>query len=171
MAQRDRRSTARKDPRHRPFSATALQLAFKEAQRRHVEGVGVLQHATAGFSPLQLTADRAEAEKVLGIKPKKERSERDSVPLLERPIVLLVAFVLAVTTVVWFLLPLGEDTLRSRAEVELASDDWLRWNDARDGYLYDMIERFPRWQARRVGSRADRLGRYARGRASHCSQS
>jgi eukaryotic-like serine/threonine-protein kinase len=54
-----------KDPNQRPFSIAALLLAFKEAQRRQAEGVGVLQHVTAGFSPLQMNVDRGEAEKVL----------------------------------------------------------------------------------------------------------
>ncbi len=131
-----------KDPRQRPFSATALQLAFKEAQRRHVEGVGVLQHATAGFSALQMGANREEAEKVLGIKPRKKRRESDGASFFERPWVLFAGLAMAVAAVVWFLMPLSEDTLRKRAEVSLASTDWLDWNDARDTYLYTMVERF-----------------------------
>lgn len=132
-----------KDPRHRPFSATALQLAFKEAQRRHVEGVGVLQHATAGFSPLQMGANREEAEKVLGIKPKKKQRESDGVSFFERPWVLFAGLAIALTAIIWFLMPLSEDALRKRAEVNLASQDWIKWNDARDTYLYSMVERFP----------------------------
>lgn len=132
-----------KDPKQRPFSATALQLAFKEAQRRHVEGVGVLQHATAGFSALQMGANREEAERVLGIKPKKKPRESDGASFFERPWVLFSGFAIAVAIVVWFLLPLNEDTLRKRAEVGLASSDWIKWNEARDTYLYSMVERFP----------------------------
>ncbi len=131
-----------KDPRQRPFSATALQLAFKEAQRRHVEGVGVLQHAAAGFSALQMGANREEAEKVLGIRPKKKRSESDGASFFERPWVLFVGLAIAVASVVWFLMPLSEDALRKRAEKSLASPDWIDWNDARDTYLYTMVERF-----------------------------
>ena len=40
-------------------------------------------------------------------------------------------------------MPLSEETLRKRAEVNLASQDWIKWNDARDTYLYSMVERFP----------------------------
>ena len=132
-----------KDPRQRPFSATALQLAFKEAQRRHVQGVGVLQHATAGFSALQMGANREEAEKVLGIKPPKKPRETDGASFFERPWVLLTGLAIALAATVWFLLPLSEETLRKRAEVNLASTDWIKWNDARDTYLYSMVERFP----------------------------
>ena len=132
-----------KNPRQRPFSATALQLAFKEAQRRHGEGVGVLQHATAGFSALQMGANREEAEKVLGIKPKKKRRDADGASFFERPWVLFTGLAIALAAVVWFLMPLNEDTLRKRAEVDLASQDWIKWNDARDTFLYSMVERFP----------------------------
>lgn len=132
-----------KEPKHRPFSATALQLAFKEAQRRHAEGVGVLQHATAGFSPLQMGVNRDEAEKVLGIKPKKKRREGEDVPFFERPWVLLAGLMIALAAVIWFLLPLNEDGLRQRAEKELASTDWIDWHEARDVYLSSLLERFP----------------------------
>ncbi|MCA9194602.1 MAG: serine/threonine protein kinase [Planctomycetales bacterium] len=131
-----------KDVGKRPFSAAALQLAFKEARRRQAEGVGVLQHAAAGFSPLQMNVKREEAEKVLGIKPKKERVQNET-PWLERPWVLISAFLLAVAAVVWFLLPLGENGLRQRAEGLLASEQWIDWNTARDGYLTELLERFP----------------------------
>ncbi len=131
-----------KDPRQRPYSSTALLLAFKEAQRRQSQGVGVLQHATAGFSPLQLKTDRDEAEKVLGIKPKKKQSERETA-FFERPLVLLTGLVLALAAVVWFLLPLGEDTLRQRAEPLLASETPTDWSEARDAYLVNLLDRFP----------------------------
>lgn len=134
-----------KDPRQRPFSATALQLAFKEAQRRQAEGVGVLQHATAGFSPLQLLkVDRAEAEKVLGVKKTKKKKGRDEESsFFEKPSVLVTALALALSAVVWFLLPLSESALRARAEKNLQSKEWLDWNYARDAYLTQMLERFP----------------------------
>ncbi len=85
-----------KDPRQRPFSATALLWHSRKLSVVMWKVVGVLQHATAGFSPLQLAADRSEAEKVLGIKHKKERSERESTPFFERPLILFTALVLAV---------------------------------------------------------------------------
>lgn len=135
-----------KDPKNRPFSATALQLAFKEAQRRQAEGVGVLQHATAGFSPLQMNVDRDEAEKVLGIKPKKKKRKRqDDTPLTENVWVLSAAFVATLAAVVWFLLPLSQATLRARAEKRLppSSEEWSDWNDARDKFLLQLVDRFP----------------------------
>jgi hypothetical protein len=132
-----------KDAGARPYSATALQLALKEAQRRQNEGVGVLQHAAAGFSPLQMNVDRDEAEKVLGIKPKKKKRKKKDESFFEQAWVLLVGLVIAIAAVVWFLMPLSESALRSRAEALLESDKWIRWNDARDRYLTQLIERFP----------------------------
>lgn len=132
-----------KDPSLRPFSATALQMALKEAQRRQSEGVGVLQHAAAGFSPLQMKVDRGEAEKVLGIKPKKKKRKQTEDSMLDNAWVLVVGFILAIAAVVWFLLPFSEATLRTRAEALLESDSWIDWNDARDDYLNPLIERFP----------------------------
>jgi hypothetical protein len=171
-----------KDPKQRPFSATALQLAFKEAQRRQSQGVGVLQHVTAGFSPLQLKGDRAEAEKVLGIKPPKKHKRNDT-PFFERPWVLVVSLLAAIGAIVWFLLPLSEETLRRRAEALLppTSDEWMRWNEARDTYLTGLVERFPeskhidwakeqiRWvNARDAERKLDR--EEGRGRTEHWTQ-
>lgn len=135
-----------KDAKQRPFSATALQLAFKEAQRRQAEGASVLQHATSGFSPLQMKVDREEAEKVLGIKPKKKRRKRDpEASFFDQAWVLLVGLIFAIGAVVWFLLPLGEETLRARADGLLPpeSEEWIDWNQARDSYLIPLVQRFP----------------------------
>lgn len=132
-----------KDPAQRPFGAAAVQLAFKEAERRGSQGVGVLQHAAAGFSPLRLkSTDRDEAEKVLGIKRKKERKQHDA-PIWERPWALIVALLLCSTAAIWFMLPPSRATLRKRAEALLASTEYDDWDTARDIYLNDILERFP----------------------------
>ena len=132
-----------KDPRARPFGAAAVVLAFKEAERRASEGVGVLQHATGGFSALQLRqTNRSEAEKVLGIKPKKVRKTREF-PIWESAIALSVALVLCVGLVVWLLLPLSRNTLRQRSEKLMASQEYDDWDYARDMYLSDLVTRFP----------------------------
>ncbi|MCC6509869.1 MAG: serine/threonine protein kinase [Pirellulaceae bacterium] len=132
-----------KDPQQRPFGAAAVCLAFKEAERRGIEGAGVLQHATGGFSPLKLKqADRQEAEKVLGIKPKKVRRSREQ-PIWESAWALVGALVLSVALAVWLMLPLSRTTLRARAEKLLASEEFDDWDSARDLYLDDLVTRFP----------------------------
>lgn len=131
-----------KSPDQRPFSLLAFLSALREAQRRQSEGVGVLQHAAAGFSALDMNLDRNEAEKVLGIKQKTERVQREG-SFWESPWFLSLGLVLAVGIVTWFLLPLSEDNLRQRAEKLLDSQQWLDWNEARDSYLQPLIDRFP----------------------------
>ena len=133
-----------RDPSKRPFSLIAVELAFKEAQKRQAQGVGVLQHATAGFSPLQLQADRGEAEKVLGIKPKKKRKKQSEVGFFDQAWVLLAGLLLAVGAIVWFLLPPSEAALYARAKRLLPpkSERWMDWQNSKD-ILSNMIKRFP----------------------------
>lgn len=139
-----------RDPLRRPYSAAAAAMALREAQRRATEGMGVVEYAVSGFSPLQLKTDRAEAERVLGIKNKRGRradSEEDvaEIPasIWERPLV-LVATLLAIIGVITYLAwPLNESQMRSRAEALLQKDSSVLWNDARDKYLQPMLEKFP----------------------------
>ena len=120
-----------KDPASRPYSARALLLAFAEAEKRQSQGVGVLQHATAGFSPLQMNVDRGEAEKVLGIKPKKKKKKKaQSDSVFENPLVLIVCLVAAIGGVTWFLWPPSEAQLVAEAKELLASEDYNDWNYA-----------------------------------------
>ncbi|GIW99989.1 MAG: protein kinase [Pirellulaceae bacterium] len=134
-------------PNARPFSAAAVLLAFREAKRRQAEGAGVLQHVASGFSPLQVKADRQEAERLLGIDKERKRSQRRDFgpPLWERPWFLAIVLLLAVAVVVWALLPPSESTLRARAVRLLPpeSEEWTDWNAARDRYLTQILERFP----------------------------
>jgi len=137
-----------KDPLKRPFSATATAMALTEAQRRASDGMGVAEHALSGFSPLQMNTNRAEAEKALGRKKKKTRKvfdddESNARGLMERPVVLLSILAIAILAITFLLLPPSEKTLRDRAEVLIAREDLGSLNDARDKYLYEIIERFP----------------------------
>ncbi len=139
-----------RDPVKRPYSAAAAALALREAQRRASEGIGVVEHAVSGFSPLQLKTDRAEAERVLGIKKKKQRrrfaSEEDEgsyQAFWEKPIVLLSALALLIALIAFLVWPLNESQMKTRAESLLATEDAVRWNDARDKYLLPMLEKYP----------------------------
>ncbi|MBX3420863.1 MAG: serine/threonine protein kinase [Pirellulaceae bacterium] len=136
-----------KSPEQRPFSTTAFLMALQEAQRRQSEGVGVLQHATAGFSPLKLNVDRREAEKLLGIASDDQPAGARRSPL-ESPWLLLAGLLLAVSAVVWFLLPPSERSLYHSAQKLLASPEWIDWNQARDSYLSQLIQRYPDGQYR-----------------------
>ncbi len=138
-----------RDPLKRPYSAVATSMALREAQKRATSGVAVVQHAVSGFSPLQMKADKEEAEKALGRKPKKSKRKRgedgvdDSPTLLERPAVLFGLLLAIVGVIGYLLMPLSEKTLRSRAEIFIAQGDVGSLNEARDRYLIPLLERFP----------------------------
>ncbi len=138
-----------KNPVQRPFTAAAVAMALQEAERRAMSGASVVEHAMGGFSPLQMNLDKDEAEKALGVKPKKKRKSANSdVPLLERPLVLIACIALAIGLTAYMLMPLDEATMRRRAEKLLANQDGISYNDARDRYLIPMVTRFPSGQHR-----------------------
>lgn len=132
-----------KDPQRRPFGFAALLLALREAEKRQSDGVGVLQHAIAGFSPLQLNVDRQEAEKLMGIKQSPKAKIPRETSIFESVWILVAGLLLAVVGIVWFMLPPSEAKLYKRSEQYLASEKWVDWNEARDIYLRQLIERFP----------------------------
>jgi hypothetical protein len=138
-----------KDPLRRPFTAAATAMALREAQRRATEGMGVAEHAVSGFSALQLNTNRAEAEVALGRKKKKKKrleaeDEYDKPGFFERPVVLLSLLAAAICLITFLVWPAGEKTLRTRAERLMASEDVSSHNEARDKYLFQIIERFPK---------------------------
>ena len=137
-----------KDPLKRPFSAAATAMALREAQRRATEGMGVAEHVVSGFSPLQLNTNRAEAEKALGQKKKKKRRNDDddaydSPGLFEQPLVLVGLLAATICLIAFLVWPANEKTLRLRAEKLLANEDLSSHNEARDKYLFELMERFP----------------------------
>ena len=134
-----------KDPESRPFSAAAVGMALGEAHLRASQGTSVVQHAVSGFSPLQMkSADRNEAEKLLGKKKKKQKSRQEEGPAIyERAWFLILCLAIAVAGIVYLLLPPNEKQLRQRAEKLLATNEPVDWNDARDRYLQMLIDRFP----------------------------
>ena len=137
-----------KDPLRRPFTAAATAMALREAQRRATEGMGVAEHAVSGFSALQLNTNRAEAEVALGRKKKKKRrldaeDEYDKPGFFERPVVLLSLLVAAICLITFLVWPAGEKTLLARAKKLMESEDVSSHNEARDKYLFQILERFP----------------------------
>jgi hypothetical protein len=135
-----------KEPAQRPYTAESLSMALTEAQRRATDGTGVVEHAVSGFSPLQLTsANRDEAEKVLGRKKKKakRRVQSSGASFAEGPLFLVGCLIVVVALLTWFMLPLTESKLRARAETLLATEEPVDWNNARDRYLIRMVGGYP----------------------------
>jgi hypothetical protein len=131
----------------RPFSANATVMALREAQRRASEGIGVAQHATSGFSPLQLNTNRAEAEKALGHKKIKKKHQdgegADPTGILERPLFLLAILVAAIGLISFLAWPLSESALRTKAEMLMARHDADGIQGASNSYLQELADRFP----------------------------
>lgn len=132
----------------RPFSANATVMALNEAQRRACQGIGVAQHATSGFSPLQLNTDRAEAAKALGHKKTKKRKQSggegsEETGMLERPFVLLAILLAAIGLISYLVWPLNEVNLRSRAEQLIARHETEGGKGASNKYLQELADRFP----------------------------
>ncbi len=142
-----------KEPARRPFSAAAVGLAFQEAQKRESQKIGVAQHVLSGFSPLQVQADRAEAEKVLGRRKKKQERRRSESAesewsLTNSPWFIIGCIFLLIVATVYFLLPPGEAKLYQRALAAVKSDEYTNLVDARDRYLLPLLERFPEGEHR-----------------------
>ncbi len=138
-----------KESIRRPFSANATVMALREAQRRATEGIGVAQHATSGFSPLQLNTNRAEAEKALGHKKKKNKKQHqdddgaEPTGLLERPWFLLAILVAAIALISYLAWPLSESALRTKAELLMTRHDTEGTKGAPNKYLQELADRFP----------------------------
>ncbi len=133
-----------KNPVQRPFTAAAVAMAFREAERRAMSGASVVEHAVGGFSPLQLNLNREEAEKALGVRPKKKRkSKSEDVPLFERPLVLIASLVVVIGLIYYFMQPLSEEKMYQRAAKLMVNKDKLSYINARDWYLLPMLAQYP----------------------------
>lgn len=131
------------NPQDRPHGAGAVALAFQEIRRRAAEGIGVAQHATSGFSPLQVkAASKKEAEALLGVVAEEEEAP-DGSAFYEKSWFLVLALCAIAAFVTWFLWPLNEAQLRARAEKLIAAGDRTSMGQAKDMYLQRLVEDYP----------------------------
>lgn len=134
----------RKDPVKRPHSAEALLLAVREVRRRATSGASVIEHVSAGFSPLKIQADTKEARDLLG------RAEQELKPprpvrtaFWESPVFLGAVLASLIGVVVWALWPPGQDDMRLKAEKLLAGGSRSELIQAKLQYLEPLQRRFP----------------------------
>lgn len=132
-----------KNPSSRPHGAAAVLLALREVRRRAAEGMGVAEHASGGFSPLKVDADKAEARALLGHVPEEEEEEPDGTAFYERAWFLMTSLVALVGLIGWFLWPLNESQLRNKAETLLAEGDRTALTEAKNQYLEPMLREYP----------------------------
>ena len=135
-----------KDPQSRPHDAKALAMALTEARHRSSGLSGVAEHASSGFSPLQMTKqkDRDEARKLLG---RDALNDLDGVkhyaPIHEQAWFLIGALLVIVGFMAWLVWPLSESQLRARAETLIAEERRSSLEQAKNSYLIPMLKRFP----------------------------
>lgn len=131
-----------KNPEARPFGSQAARLALTEVRRKSASGVGVAEFAAGGFSPLQMKADKAEAKQVLG-RTEREKPARSNQSFFDSAWFIGICLLSLVAISAWFMMPLSEATLKSRAEALLASGTRTDYRAAKDMYLLPLVERFP----------------------------
>ena len=136
-----------KDPDARPHDARAFALALAEARRRSAGLAGVAEHASSGFSPLQVTGQDAkdEARKLLGrdLIDLDEPEPPDASAFHDKAWFLIGILLIVIAGMVWLVWPLNESQMRSRAEKLIAEETRSSLHQAKTTYLQPMIRRFP----------------------------
>lgn len=139
-----------KDPANRPPTATAVKLALAEVRKRSLSRAGVAEHASSGFSPLQVTnqRDKDEARTLLGrgvvdLNASEKEEVPDATVWHDQPWLLLGGLVLLLMLLAYVAWPASEATLRARAERLMAIDTRSAWSDAENQPLREILVRFP----------------------------
>lgn len=133
-----------KDPPSRPHGAGAVVLALREVRKRSIDGIGVAQHASAGFSPLRVDVDKAEAKALLGHLPDEpEEKPHDGAAFYERAWFLMLSLACIAAFVTWYLWPLNEAQLRARAEALIDAGDRTSLGQAKNNFLEKLVSDYP----------------------------
>jgi serine/threonine protein kinase len=135
-----------KAPAARPHGTAAVKLALAEVRKRSMSRTGVAEHASSGFSPLNVTSqdDRDVARKLLGREALSfDQPVKESVAWHDRPAVLIGGLVLIAAIFAYVLWPLSEDSMRQRAEALINEGTKTSMMHAKNSYLVPMVDRFP----------------------------
>lgn len=133
-----------KDSADRPHSASAVALGLAEVRRRSNSRVGVAEHTSAGFSPLNVNdqKDRDEARALLGHLTEEEPIQY-ATAWHDRPWVLLLGLASLIGLFTWLIWPLNENQMRERAEDLLAQETRTSMNQAKSNYLEPLLKKYP----------------------------
>lgn len=136
-----------KDPTSRYPDAQAFALALAEARRRSTGLAGVAEHASSGFSPLQVTrqTEKDEARKLLGrdLVDMDEIDIPDGTPFHDKAWFLVGILLVVIVGMTWLVWPLSESQMRGRAEKLIAEDTRSALQQAKTNYLQPMLRKFP----------------------------
>lgn len=136
-----------KDPSSRYPDAHAFALALAEARRRSAGLAGVAEHASSGFSPLQVTrqTEKDEARKLLGrdLIEIDEIEIPDATPFHDKAWFLVGILLIVIVGMTWLVWPLSESQMRAHAEKLIAEDTRSSLQLAKTTYLQPMLRKFP----------------------------
>ena len=137
-----------KNPAARPPTATAVKMALAEVRRRSMSRASVAEHASSGFSPLNVTdqKDRDEARSLLGRQladDEDDASAPDATVWHDQAWVLLSVMALLIGMIGYAAWPASEDALRSKAEALMAQETRSALTDAKMHPLRQILVRFP----------------------------
>ncbi len=140
-----------KNPANRPPTATAVKMTLSEVRKRSHSRASVAEHASSGFSPLQVTNqhDKDEARTILGrgvvdLNAKEDQDEApDAAIWHDQPWFLLGGLVLLLALLAYVAWPASEASLRARAEKLIAIDTRSALAEAEAQPLREILVRFP----------------------------
>jgi len=136
-----------KDPAERPHGAAAVSLAVKEVRRRSMSRVGVAEHVSQGYSPLNVTdqKERDEARILLGhgALDSDEDEVVDSPVWHDQWMILVAGLIIIGSMLAYAFWPLNENQMRAKAEELLARENRNARNQAKVSYLIPMLNKYP----------------------------
>ena len=140
-----------KDPAARLPNATAVKAALADVRKRAMSRSGVAEHASSGFSPLQVTdqQQRDEARSLLGRTLVSFRDEEPEEKIADATLwhdstwFLVGGMFLLLGLLAWVATPDSEATLVRKAEELLAQDTRSALTQAKMHPLRQIINRFP----------------------------
>ena len=136
-----------KNPAERPHGAVAVSLALQEVRRRSMSRVGVAEHVSQGFSPLNVTdqKERDEARILLGHGALEfDKDEVVDPPAWHDQSLILIAGLFVVCFMFAYTFwPLNETQMRAKAEELLARENRNAMNKAKVSYLMPMLDKYP----------------------------
>lgn len=145
-------SLLEKDPAARPANALVLMRRLEAIQRK-LERKEQMTVVTAQSESTQIDADQVFGEKAAGpatLMSHLMRSELETMnragPIgrfLNRPIVLVMLFVLCVGTLIWGFWPMNADSLYAHGAALMQSTDPTDWTKAWDNYFEPLNRKYP----------------------------
>lgn len=136
-----------KDPRKRPYGASAVLLALNETTRQVAAKTTVVEHAAGGFSPLTPQVHKDEARLLLasaGRRIDEPEEQAESVPpFYERAWFLALCLCFLIGGIgTWFLWPESETRLHAKAVAILETKEGVQRENARP-LLKRLLKKFP----------------------------